>query len=327
MPDDSFNVAAMTCPANAGCTVVGADYEAVSKRSEVTVVAWKSHGDWTTARLPLPAEAGSGESMELDGIACPVTGTCVAVGAISGSNPADNGTPQPVIATLQDGTWTVVLAPLPAGASASPRAADLSDISCTAPGSCVAVGSYLSTSGYWCPLIETLTNGNWTPGTAPLAANTGTVQLYSVACPAAGTCVAVGNDVIGNSAGPGTDAGMIETLADGTWRVATAPRPTGAPGQFWGYLWAVACPAPGSCVAVGDYDTSSSETSLPQIDTLSHGTWTAAITGSLPSGAGKTQSALAGNVACTLTGDCLALAEYTSAQGYQESFIESTSQH
>ena len=326
MPNDSFNVTAMTCPATADCTIVGADYEAVSKRSEVSLVATKSQGGWTTTRLLLPAGSGSGESMELDGIACPGAGGCVAVGEISESNTAVNGAPQPVIATLQGGTWTVALAPLPADASASPVAADLADVACTAPGSCVAVGSYLPASGGWRPLIETLANGNWTPGTAPLAANTGNVLLYSVACPAAGSCVAVGNNVYGNNVGPGTDPGVIETLTDGTWRVSTAPQPTDAPGQFWGYLWAIACPAPGSCVAVGGYNTGKSQTSLPQIDILSHGTWTAALAGSLPADAAKTmQQASADDVACTLTGDCVALVDYTNVQGYLESFVESTS--
>ncbi len=326
MPNDSFNVKAMACPATGDCTLTGADYAAVSKRSEVSLVATKSQGGWTTTRLPLPAGSGSGESMELDGVACPGAGDCVAVGDVSESNTAVNGAPQPVIVTLQSGTWTVAVAPLPADASASPVSADLADIACTAPGSCVAVGSYLPASGGLRPLIETLANGNWTPGTAPLAANTDNVLLYSVACPAAGTCVAVGNNVYGNNAGPGTDPGVIETLAGGIWRVSTAPQPKGAPGQFWGYLWAVACPAPGSCVATGGYNTASSQTSLPQIDTLSHGTWTAALAGSLPADASKTmQQASADDVACTLTGDCVALIEYTNGQGYLESVTESTS--
>jgi hypothetical protein len=326
LPNDSFNPTAMTCPQTADCTVIGADYEAVSKRSEVSLVATKSQRGWTTTQLPLPTGSGSAKSMELDGIACPGAGDCVAVGELSESNTAANGAPQPVIATLQRGIWTVALAPLPADASASPVAADLAAISCTAPGSCVAVGSYLAASGGWRPLIETLANGNWTPGAAPLAPNTDNVMLYSVACPAAGTCVAVGNNVYGNSVGPGTDPGVIETLADGTWSVATAPQPTGAPGQFWGYLWGVACPAPGSCVAVGGYNTAKSQTSLPQIDTLSDGTWTAAIAGSLPADAAtKSQQASADDVACTLTRDCVTLVEYTNRQGFLESAIESTS--
>lgn len=97
------------------------------------------------------------------------------------------------------------------------------------------------------------------------------------------------------------------------------------PSMFWGALWGVACPAPGACVAVGQYNTDSNQDSLPQIDTLSHGTWTAAITGSLPVDAGrKSQYAYALHVSCAPTGDCVALAAYTNRQGYQESVIEST---
>ena len=320
MPNDGFTVTAITCPATADCTVAGADYDAVSERTEVSLVGTNSQGHWTTTQLPLPAGSGPGESMQLLGLACPGAGDCLAVGDISATNPATNDS-QAVIAMLQGGTWTATMAPLPADAAGS-ASAELDGIACTAVGSCVAVGSYLADGG-WRPLIETLANGNWAPGTAPLPADAGSlVGLSSVACPAAGACVAVGDNQ-----GPGADdPGVIETLAHGTWRISAAPQPKGAPGRFWGYLWVVACPAPGSCVAVGQYDTASSQTSLPQIDTLSHGTWTAAIIGLLPAGAGKkSQYASATDVACTPTGDCVALAEYTNGQGYQESFIESTS--
>lgn len=331
LPNDSFTVTAITCPATADCALAGTDYDGLSKRSEVSVVATKSQGRWTTTRLPLPAGSGSGESMEIDGLACPGAGGCVGVGEISTENPANNGAPQPVIATLKGGTWTVALAPLPADASASPVAANLADVACTAPGSCVAVGAYLPASGGWRPLIETLADGNWTPGTAPLPADAGNfVELQSVACPAPGSCVAAGDNVgpVGGNHGPeANNPGVIVTLAHGVWSTATAPRPKGAPGEFWGALWGIACPAPGSCVAVGQYNTNSNQNSLPQIDTLSHGTWAAVIAASLPADAGKkNQYASAIHVACAPTGYCAALAEYTSGQGYLESFIESTMQ-
>lgn len=330
MPNDSFTVTAIACPATADCALAGADFDAVSKRSEVSVVATKSQGTWTTTQLPLPPGSGSGESMELDGLTCPRAGNCVGVGEISTENSANNGAPQPLIAALQGGTWTVALAPLPADASTSPVAANLADVACTAPGSCVAVGAYLPASGGWRPLIETLANGNWTPGTASLPADSGSfVELHAVACPAPGSCVAVGDNTgpVGGNDGPqANNPGVIVTLAHGIWSTATAPQPTGAPGQFWGALWGIACPAPGSCAAVGQYNTDSDQDSLPQIDTLSHGTWTAAITGSLPADAGrKSQYASAIHVACAPTGYCATLADYTNGQGYQESRIEATS--
>jgi hypothetical protein len=325
LASDGFYARAVTCPASDDCLVVGTDYEAVSSRTEVSAVTAKSPGGWTTTRLPLPAGSSPGESLQMSGIACPTAGDCVAVGDMSQTNPANNGSSQAVIATLQGGNWTVAMAPLPADAAPSPAATDLEGVACPAVGSCVAVGSYFSADGNDVPLIETLSTGTWQPGTAPVLDNTGDGLLYSVACPQPGTCVAVGNNVVGNNVGPSSDPGIIETLAHGTWHVSAAPQPTGAPGQFWGYLWAVACPAPGSCVAAGDYNTDVQQDSLPQFDTLSHGTWTAAIGGSLPADADKKgQHAEYYELACAPTGDCMARGDYTSDQGYQDSVTEST---
>src|SRR5438128_1634876 len=54
--------------------------------------------------------------------------------------------------------WLPAEAPLPADAD-SPANATLQDVSCPAPGSCVAVGSYTDQSGAGQDLIETLSAG------------------------------------------------------------------------------------------------------------------------------------------------------------------------
>jgi hypothetical protein len=139
----------------------------------------------------------------------------------------------------------------PASTFLGPFNDGFSGLSCPAPGSCVAVGSYVSFTSHIVPgqytpsdgkfegLIETLKGGTWTASTAPtsglrLAAGNPWVDFggqacplggrYTCAwgalsCPAVGWCVAVGSY---NDASHQTE-GLIETLSGGIWRGSEAP--------------------------------------------------------------------------------------------------------
>ena len=112
-------------------------------------------------------------------------------------------------------------------------------------------------------LAETLSGGTWTAATPPLPADAAATQtwnqqpglgttLAAVACQAVGSCGAFAS----YSAGNGALDGAIDTLSGGIWTAAKAPLPSGAATtkqQAW-FNWAV-CPAPGNCVAVGNYTT------------------------------------------------------------------------
>jgi hypothetical protein len=181
-------------------------------------------------------------------------------------------------------------------------------VSCPAAGSCVSVGSYWDSSADIHGLIETLSKGSWSALTAPTAglnpapsADPG--GLRALSCPAAGWCVAVGyyNDQAGNN------EGQIDTLANGSWKAQTAPVISDAKLMR---LFAVSCPARGSCVAVGDYeDTSGDWHGLTE--TLVNGAWTAAT---LPVG-GLSPAALGpllvlAAVSCPAVGSCVAVGTY-----------------
>jgi len=72
-------------------------------------------------------------------------------------------------------------------------------LSCTAAGSCVAIGDYTDSTGNQQGLIETLSSGTWTAITAPttgLSPAAGTdpeAYLASVSCSGTGSCVATGD--------------------------------------------------------------------------------------------------------------------------------------
>ncbi len=143
--------------------------------------------------------------------------------------------------------------------------------SCPSTGSCVAIGYYSDTSGNVNAVIESLTNGKWTPKKAPLPPGGSGIVLDALACPAVGKCVAAGQYTNYLA----EQEGLIETLIDGKWKPTTAPLPASAgTGANDGVLLdGLSCPRVSSCVAVGGFTDSDGQQGL--IETLSSGKWAA----------------------------------------------------
>ena len=260
--------------------------------------------------------------MEIDGIACPALGNCVAVGSNWDNTSSGPGRGLAMTQSLTGGTWTAAEAPLPSDAAQGDAAnATLHAIACAAPGACVAVGSYTSSNGNSNGLIETLAHGTWTPAKAPLPHGAVDIQrLNGIACTAPASCVAVGSyDAKGES------LGLIETFSHGTWTPAEAPPPGGAPGANGTTLWAVSCATPGSCVAVGEYFLGkNASTTQGLVEEMVNGTWIPAES-PLPGNAartGQTASLLA--VACGTPGNCIAAGDYTDSGKHDLALVETT---
>ena len=158
------------------------------------------------------------------------------------------GRSQGLIETLQRGSWTAATAALPAGAAADPKV-HLNGIVCTAPGSCTAVGSYAGPGGGTQGLIETIKDGSLSAARAPNLAGKRGGELYAIACPGSGNCLAVGDYTTASRSAP-----IIEHLADGTWTESSPPLPANATKIDQSvYLDAVDCASTSYCVAVGSY--------------------------------------------------------------------------
>ncbi|MGH3298485.1 MAG: esterase/lipase family protein [Trebonia sp.] len=233
--DSDAGLYGAACPAPGNCVAVGGygDQSGIAEAMTETL----ANGTWTAAEAPTPGgPPGVDDNAALQGVTCPAPGSCVAVGYYG-----QEGSGSGLIETLSAGTWTPATAPLPAGQPGP--GATLYGISCSAPGNCVAVGSYTGQDHAEHDLIETLSGGAWTAATAPLPAGFATGTLLAVACPASGGCVA---------AGEAGEHALIETLTDGAWTPVQPPLPTGASSRE-ARLSGVACPADGTCVATGFY--------------------------------------------------------------------------
>jgi hypothetical protein len=273
----------VSCTATNTCVAVG-DYDNSSGDGEPLVDTY-SHGAWTAASPPVPAGGSYGY---LNSVFCTTTGTCIAVGDYSNSSGG-----VPLAETYSHGAWTAASPPAPAGSNDS----YLSDVSCTAAGTCVAVGSYDNTNPVGDPMVDTYSDGAWTLTTPPVPAGAGFADLQNGSCSTAGTCVAVGSYI--NASYNLEPLGY--TYADGAWTATTPPEPAGGKGSV---LYDVACTAHNTCVAVGVYgNTSPGE--QPLIDTYSNGAWTATAAPEPASGEGYL-----GDVACTATGTCVAIGSY-----------------
>jgi hypothetical protein len=302
------------CPAVGSCVVIGLYIDPTG--NEHGLIETLSGGAWTATVVPLPGKVPDNTPSYVGDVACPAVGSCVVIGAYASKKGGGHG----LIETLAEGSWTPTEAMLPAGGVAQ-DGADIDTVTCGAPGSCVAVGDYVDKRGNSQGLIETLTEGSWTPTEAMLPADAGSPQfaeLQSASCAADGSCVAVGSyfDASGNQ------QGLIDTEAGGTWTATEAPTPAGSGAMQELALDAVTCPSAGSCTAVGDFvnDTGSQQ---GVIDALSGGTWTA--TDSVPTNAAVSTEGSLDAVSCGSPGACVAVGTYTDADDDGQGLVEALS--
>jgi hypothetical protein len=285
---------ALSCPTPSWCVATG-QYQNTPHAEPEGFASVLSGGSWTTTTLPLPPSFSDPNlTVEAFGLSCPAPGWCVQVGSFR--DPSDNL--QGFLDTLSGGSWTSTQAPLPAGTPANPGL-DLFAASCSAVGSCVAVGPYNSMSNN---VIDELAGGTWTATKAPLPNNAGgTSEIFSVSCPPNGaTCVGVG-DYQDSGFKSQNAAWSISSNSTTATEVPTPPDVTANPQAS---LNDVSCPVAGWCEAVGEYDSATVPQGTTEAAVYSGGTWTA----QQPPGvsAADTGGAYMNNVACSWPGSCAA---------------------
>lgn len=172
----------------------------------------------------------------------------------------------------------------------------------------MAVGNAASPSGAQA-LVETLERGSWDPTIAPPAQGSQGDYLFSVSCPSAGRCVAVGYSYI-PAGSSGTASMLIETLDNGKWSFTSTPSLGSSVKDS--FLYGVSCATSTTCAAVGSLDTGDFSTSVPLVLTLSNGGWSVASTPSLAPASGALQS-----VSCLSPTTCTAVGYEATAEATQ----------
>jgi hypothetical protein len=279
-----------------------------------------SDGSWTATEVPLPPNLpGNQTSLSLVSVACPAIGSCVALGQFS---PSASLGPQMFTETQTDGSWTAASPVLPAN-STGYEVQEWEGVTCPAIGSCEAVGSLWKgigcsvVCGLSIALVDTLAGSTWTAADTPMPANASSqypnASYQAVTCPAASSCLAVGQYLDNNN----DYQGFVETLANGSWSPTEPPLPANA---ISGDLVAVSCAQVGVCVAVGEYQVEENN-DLALVESLSGGSWTP-TTVPMPAGYESAVQSGLSDVSCPTTGSCVAVGDFLDASIDQHGLIE-----
>jgi hypothetical protein len=300
--DQTSTLEDLSCPTAGACVAVGAYVLAQDipgqPGPEYGIYADSLVGGiWTAGEVSLPPDVyspmgiGYPSSFPVS-LSCAAPGQCTLVGGYF-TSPA--GSEAGLISTLDGGTWTSSAAPVPDNASTvAPLYESMTAVSCAAPDACVAIGSYTTnqyaTNGALSGEsdIDTLSDGVWTAIQAPLpAADSSTLYLASVACPAVGLCVAAGNDA---------SSAVFENQEDGTWVPTLVPLPEVIPLHL-AFTSPLTCPAAGACNDAIRYSPDYRlEKNLIEVDPSLPPTLTAARAVSGANGGTAYQAAVASNL-------------------------------
>ncbi|HEY5025004.1 MAG TPA: hypothetical protein VII76_08515 [Acidimicrobiales bacterium] len=297
-------LATISCPSTGWCTAAGLYTSQTA--GEQALVDTEVAGNWSAAAAPLPTTASGSQFLSL---ACPAVGSCVAAGTYE-----VGGIYLGLVDTFSAGTWTAATLPLPPGTSSQASIAnnDLS-VSCPAAASCVIAGTTFD--GNYEGLVDTLSGGSWTATSVPTPDGSAStdLQLTSVACPDASDCVATGFFLES-----GVEQGLIDTLASGAWTPSVAPTPPATPVGANIEIHNVACPATGTCVAVGQSDTAGTVGAL--LWNLTSGSWVV-TPAPLPADASASSDPSFAPITCPAAGVCLAVGTYLGTGG-REGVVE-----
>ncbi len=233
----------VTCSSALTCIAVGSYTDTNGTEG---LLLTEAAGTWSAQQAPLPSGGVPGESQGLSAVTCPDVGTCVAVGMYYDSS-GDN---QGEILTDSAGTWSAAQAPLPGGATTGLVA--MTAVACGSDSSCVVTGSYDTSDGSSeNGLLLTGFGSAWTATQAPVpdtSASDQNTQFASVACPAAGTCFAVGDYYDADADG---GEGLLDSWDGSSW--SNTPEPLPADASYGDTIISIACGSTSSCVAVGTY--------------------------------------------------------------------------
>jgi hypothetical protein len=270
---DNASVSSLSCWSPGDCVAAGQYALGGTVNGTVDTQAFvvtEEDGSWDRATgLPGLAALNTGKQASANSISCTVGGNC----SVGGSYFTASGQHQAFVADESAGIWQPAEEFPGTGALNVNGDAGVSDVECSSPGNCGAQG-YIAGGNYAAGFFASEINGTWrTTDAIPNG-----VSAFSLACPAAGNCVAGGMYNTGVVGSQQDSQAFIMTELNGTWG-GLEPVP-GLAGLNIGRIAAigsVSCSAPGDCAAGGYYaGVKSPENQIPGqgfVVTETDGTW------------------------------------------------------
>jgi Fibronectin type III domain len=313
----------VSCTSVGNCVAIG-QYDDSSGEQQ-GLLETESHGNWSASELnlsQLPSVYSGNPAVELTSVACPAAGDCVAIGQYSDAADKQQG----LIASENNGTWTIHEADLSALVPFINPEVNLLQVSCASVGNCAAGGEYLDSSGNQQALLETEVNGSWSAGNPDLSklnvAGDPAAEIESVSCPAAGSCSAVGYYEDGTY----TYQGLTVNQVGGIWQPATEVQlPADSSGETAGqgdlYLAALSCASAGDCTAVGTYDSTAAN-NVEGLELTENGdTWSPALETSLPAASASNPDVWLASISCMKARQCVAAGTYDGSDGNNQALV------
>lgn len=322
--DDRNNyLSGLACPTPSDCWAVGASTDRLGLDGQALALHWDGSA-WTVSNpLPVdPAETeetvtrttgfdlASATETDLEAVSCASASDCWAVGYAYPGVPGQMDFGYHPLLAHWDGTAWATLPPPPDQVAADQNQI-LYGVSCASASDCTAVGDQWTRGGVcdlesvsclYQTLVEHYDGTRWARVATPNVGNGVENDLYSVACPAAGECWAVGRA----DRGAGNPQGLALHGQGGTWAIADL---TGVDA-----LQGITCPSASDCWASGTpFGTPGAPRTL-----LAH--WDGASWSRVPSpnlGGGKSPANNLFGLACTAPSDCWAVGQYSSGPNKQ----------
>ena len=286
----------VSCPGPSECVAVG--FLALPQTDLAVALGWNGK---TWSRQPT-LRAASPQGVGALRVSCPSATSCAAVGAEAVDSDGDSAG---FTARWNGVRWT--------SAGWSFNYGSLTDVSCVAPTSCVAVG-YLTLSvnnpaygrlpAGGLTLAERWDGRGWSRQKTPNQVTSSPGVLTAVSCTSATACTAVGSylDRVGDSL-------VLAERWDGTtWTLESTPTalPAGAK------LNSVSCPTSTTCVAVGAGESG------PLVGIWSGGRWTIQP---IPPPSDSSDGGLSG-VSCVSPTACMAVGSSLNSTTFTQPFAE-----
>jgi hypothetical protein len=289
----------ISCVSSTACVAVGSFQNAAGIGAGLSET-WNGT-EWTIEEFASPK--GLMIDTKLWTLSCISSTECTAIGAAYKTN----GDRAPMAETWNGTTWSVQEPPRPETA----KAGQLSGISCTSSTSCMAVGSFESSSGVKEALADVWNGTAWSLQEPPNPAGAKATGLSKVSCASSTECIAVGE--YENSSG--THVVLAEKWNGTSWTLQEPAIPAGA--AKGSLLASVSCTSSTSCVAAGYY-TNSSGLWMLLIEKWNGTTWSIQET-PLPTG-GKSGDLV--DVSCTSSTACVADGGFENSSGKREAMAE-----
>ena len=240
----------LSCAAPGDC-VIGGRYQSAPSVTQA-YLASEVNGVWQDAiEVPGTAVLNAGGYAAVNSVSCPVPGTCTAAGTYTDAG----GKRQAFVASEVNGAWQDAIE-LPGTAALNAGAyAAVSTVSCPAPETCTAGGTYTDAGGHEQVFVASKVNGTWhdaieLPGTAALNAG-GYAEVNTVSCSAPGTCAAGGDTY---TATESSGRAFVADEVNGTWQNAEQVPGTATPGGTGlAAVISLSCAPHGTCAAGGLY--------------------------------------------------------------------------